>query len=108
MSAADATPARDATRATADILAREIYVAGANRRFGELTAAHVRERADELRAAAGWGPTIRVAPVAQAWRELALALERSRGLTVAELEPDVVAGLAERLWVVMPSGPLMS
>ena len=44
--------------------------------FGELTAQDARARADELRAAIGWGPTARVAPVAMAWRELALTMER--------------------------------
>ena len=47
--------------------------------FGELTLDDARARADELRAAIGWGPTARVAPVALAWRELAMAMERSAG-----------------------------
>ena len=49
-----------------------MFIRGANRPFGELTARDARSRADELRAAVGWGPTARVAPVAQAWRELAM------------------------------------
>ena len=52
------------------ILDQEVFIRGANRPFGELTLDDVRSRADELRAAIGWGPTARVAPVAQAWREL--------------------------------------
>ncbi len=100
VSAADAA-------AVATILAREVYLDGANRAFGTLTLDEVRARADELRAVAGWGPTVRVAPVAQAWRELALMLEHAGKPTVRELDADVVTALAERLWVVMPGGPML-
>ncbi len=62
----------------AEILATTVFVDGANRPFGELTVAQTRGRADELRSAVGFGPTARVAPVARAWRELAMALEQSR------------------------------
>ena len=57
------------------ILAQQVYIRGANRPFRELTPDDARSRADELRAAVGWGPTARVAPVAQAWRELSIALD---------------------------------
>ena len=56
---------------------------GANVPFGELTAKDARARADELRAAIGWGPTARVAPVAMAWRELSLD-DEARGGTNGE------------------------
>ncbi|HUB04774.1 MAG TPA: hypothetical protein VMA76_06880, partial [Solirubrobacteraceae bacterium] len=59
------------------ILDQEVFIDGANRPFGSLTPDHVRARADELRAAVGWGPTARVAPVAQAWRELSMAMDRA-------------------------------
>src|SRR6476646_2336574 len=52
----------------ARILAAEVFMRGANRAFSELTADDVRMRAQELRDAVGWGPTARVAPVAQARR----------------------------------------
>ena len=71
------------------IVARQVFIRGANRPFGEFTLADARERADELRAATGWGPTARVAAVALAWRELTSAMERAGAGTVAELDPDV-------------------
>jgi hypothetical protein len=90
-----------------EILATTVYVDGANRPFGELTLEHARGRADELRAATGWGPTARVAPVARAWRELTMALEQHGVATVGELPPETVADLAPKLWVVPPGGSLL-
>ena len=84
------------------ILEQEVFIRGANRPFGELTTDDARSRADELRAAVGWGPTARVAPVAMAWRELSLAMERAGAATVGELDPDVLVKLAPRLWVTLP------
>jgi len=92
----------DATSRPGQILAQEVYMRGANRPFGELTRDDVVSRADELRAAVGWGPTARVAPVAQAWRELAIAMERAGVATVGELGTDTLVGLAPRLWVTLP------
>ncbi len=91
------------------IVKREVFIRGANRPFGELTLEDARARADELRAVTGWGPTVRVAPVAQAWRELARwSMERTGSASVGELDPGIVIELAQRLWVVLPSGPMMS
>jgi hypothetical protein len=84
------------------ILEQQVYIDGANRPFGSLTPDEVRSRADELRAAVGWGPTARVAPVAQAWRELSIAMDGARAATVAELDPDSLVKLAPRLWVTLP------
>jgi hypothetical protein len=84
------------------IVRQEVFIRGANRPFGELTGDDARSRADELRAAVGWGPTARVAPVAMAWRELAIAIDRAGAATVGELEPDVLVALAPRLWVTLP------
>jgi hypothetical protein len=84
------------------ILAQEVFIRGASRPFGELTADDARSRADELRAAVGWGPTARVAPVARAWRELTMAMDRAGAAAVAELEPEVLVELAPRLWVTLP------
>lgn len=84
------------------ILGQEVYMRGANRPFGELTRDDAASRADELRAAVGWGPTARVAPVAHAWRELVLAMDRAGASTVGELEPDLLGTLAPRLWVTLP------
>jgi hypothetical protein len=90
------------------ILSREVFIRGANHPFGDLTLDDARARADELRAVAGWGPTVRVAPVAHAWRELAMSMERTGAKSVGELDGATLCGLAERLWVVMPGGPMMS
>jgi hypothetical protein len=84
------------------ILEQEVFIRGANRPFSELTPDDARSRADELRAAVGWGPTARVAPVAQAWRELSMVMDRAGAATVGELEPDVLVKLAPRLWVTLP------
>jgi hypothetical protein len=84
------------------ILGREVFIREANRPFGELTLADARERADELRAVTGWGPTVRVAPVARAWRELAIAMERSGVDVVRDLDSEEVIELAPKLWVVLP------
>ena len=59
------------------------------------------------RAAAGWGPTARVATVAQAWRELGAHMAEVGAPTVADLGTQAAAGFAERLWVVPPGGSLL-
>ncbi len=84
------------------ILDQEVFIRGANRRFGELTRDDASARADELRAAVGFGPTARVAPVARAWRELAIAMDRAGASAVGDLEADVLVDLAPRLWVTLP------
>jgi hypothetical protein len=91
-----------------EIVNRAVFVRGADRRFGELTLEDARAQADELRAMTGWGPTVRVAPVAQAWRELAMTMERTGCGSVGELDPEVLVELARRLWVVFPGGSMMS
>jgi hypothetical protein len=90
-----------------DVLARTVHAGGADRPFGELTADAVRAHAAELRAAVGWGPTARVATVAQAWRELADEMARAGAATVADLGAERAAAVAERLWVVPPGGSLL-
>ena len=84
------------------VLGQEVFIRGANRPFGDLTRDDAASRADELRAAIGWGPTARVAPVAQAWRELAMAMDRTGATTVRELDADPLLALAPRLWVTLP------
>ena len=91
-----------------EIVERQVFIRGANRPFGEFTLDDARERADELRAATGWGPTARVAAVAMAWRELATAMERAGAATVADLEAEMVVELAPKLWVVLPGANLGS
>jgi hypothetical protein len=90
-----------------DLLDRPVHAGGADRRFGELGVNDVRAHAAELRSAAGWGPTARIATVAQAWRELADEMSRCGAATVADLGAERAAALAERLWVVPPGGSLL-
>jgi hypothetical protein len=86
----------------AAILDQQLYIGGANRRFGDVAIDDVRARADELRAATGFGPTARVAPVARAWRELLMTMERAGVGIVSELDGPTLVELAPKLWVVMP------
>jgi hypothetical protein len=90
------------------LLAREVYIGGAHQAFGEITLAAVRARAEELREVAGWGPTMRVAPAALAWRELTMAMETRGAKRVQELDAATLAELAPRLGVVMPDTPMMT
>jgi hypothetical protein len=83
-------------------LSATIFIRGANRPFGELTIDDVKAHAEELRAITGWGPTARVAPVARAWRSLAIEMERTGAPTVNQLDPAQLAELAPQLWVVLP------
>jgi hypothetical protein len=87
---------------SADLVNRQVFIRGANRPFGELTREDVRQRAEELRSVTGWGPTARVAPVARAWRELALEMERQGVHAVGDVDGDSLARLAPQLWVVLP------
>jgi hypothetical protein len=88
-------------------LRRPVHAGGVDRPFGELRLEDVRAHAAELSSAVGWGPTARVAVVAQAWRELGEAMAASGAGTVADLGDDEAAGWAERLWVVPPGGGLL-
>jgi hypothetical protein len=92
------TPPDEAER----VLAQLIYINGANRPFRELTLDDVRARADELRAATGWGPMARVAPIALAWRELVGEMEQAGAATVSDLPTERVIELGPKLWVVLP------
>lgn len=85
-----------------NVLEQPVYAGGRSKPFGELSLDEVRARADELRAAVGFGPTARVAPVARAWRELAMEMEKRGAATVAQLDPALVAERAEPLWIVSP------
>ena len=100
-------PAAERQQKLHHILEQTVFIRSANVPFGELTAADARARADELRAAIGWGPTARVAPVAMAWRELALRMERDAARAVSDLDADLLLELAPRLWIVPPAGGLL-
>ena len=90
-----------------EALATPIAIDGGQRPFGSLTSEQAAARAAELKAAVGFGPTVRVAPVARAWRELQIALDRAGAATVAELDPAVILDLAPKLWVLPPGGTLL-
>ena len=90
-----------------DVLLRPVHAGGADKPFGELSLGDVRAHAAELRSAVGWGPTARVASVAQAWRELADAMASAGAATVADLGAETATGWARRLWVVPPAGGLL-
>ncbi len=96
-----------ATPDAARVLAERVFAGGRSKPFAEVTAEEVRARADELRAATGWGPTAKVAGVASAWAELGRLMNDAQAQTVADLDPEAVAQRAERLWVVPPGGSLL-
>ncbi|HEX2358840.1 MAG TPA: hypothetical protein VHH72_03385 [Solirubrobacterales bacterium] len=89
-----------------DLLARQVYVGDRYKPFGELTAEDARALAAGLRGLSGGGLEAKVMPVKTGWQELAKLLELS-GSTVADLEPEVVARFAERVWVTPPGGTLL-
>ena len=72
----------------AAVLAERVHASGGTKPFGEMTAAEVHERADEVGA------------VARAWAELERAMDAAGAATVADLDPAAVTELAGRLWVV--------
>ena len=90
-----------------EILATQVFSGGANRPFGELTSDDVRARADELRAATGWGPTARVAPVARAWRELSIEMERAGVASVSSwtISPSARNRIRAAIAAASPTGP---
>jgi hypothetical protein len=97
-------------RATPDagrVLAERVFAGGSSKPFAEVTVDEVKARAEELRAATGWGPTVKVGSVARAWGELGRLMDEAQAATVADLDPDAVAERAERLWVVPPGGSLL-
>jgi hypothetical protein len=89
------------------VLAEPVFGGDRTKPFAEMTAGEVRERAAELKAATGWGPTAKVASVAMAWGELARLMEQSGAGTVGDLDRDAVAERAEKLWIVPPGGSLL-
>jgi hypothetical protein len=90
-----------------DVLRTPVFGGGRSKPFGELTAAEVSARGQELKAATGWGPTARIASVAYAWIGFARLMQDAGAATVADLDPELVAAHAERLWVVPPGGSLL-
>ena len=89
------------------ILAQTVFIRDHDVAFGELTTDDVHARAQELRAAVGWGPTARVAPVSLAWRELALLMQRNHATHVKQIDANLILAMAPRLWIVPPPGGLL-
>jgi hypothetical protein len=94
--------------AATEALRQSVFSGGSSKPFGDLTVAEVDGRADELAAGAGLGHASRVGGVAIAWRELARAMREAGVGRVRDLDDDVIAGLAERLWVLPPGGSLLA
>lgn len=89
------------------ILAEQVYAGEGYKPFAEMTVAEVEARAAELRSAAGFGPTQRVASVAAVWEGLAAAMGRESAATVADLEEETLLSRADRLWVIPPGGSFL-
>lgn len=94
---------RDRDRA----LTAKVYDGSSYRPFGEFGPDDADGRAAELGELTGFGPTMRVRPVAQGWRELGKLMREQGVATVSDLDDATVAEFAERLWVVQPGGSLM-
>jgi hypothetical protein len=88
-------------------LAERVHTPSGSKPFGEMTREEVGERAAELRHAAGWGPTARVAGIALAWAELKQTMDDAHVEKVNQLSPDQIAERAEALWIVPPGGSLL-
>jgi hypothetical protein len=81
------------------MLDRPVHVAGGEKAFGALTRDEVEARARELKEATGWGPTMRVAPVARAWADLARAMGETQADCVADVDAETLKALATPLWI---------
>lgn len=97
----------DARERLARVLAEQVYSGSEYKPFAEMTVAEVEARAEELRSAAGFGPTQRVAVVAAVWEGLGQAMRREGAGTVADLEEETLLARADRLWVVPPGGSFL-
>ena len=89
------------------ILAEQVYAGSGYKPFSEMTLAEVEARAGELRSAAGFGPTQRVASVASVWEGLAEVMRAQPAAAVGDLKRETLASRADRLWVVPPGGSLL-
>lgn len=88
-------------------LEAKVYDGESYRPFGELTEEDAKGRAAELKSLMGFGPTMRVRPVAMAWVELAKLMGEREARTVADLDETTIADYARKLWIVQPSGGIM-
>lgn len=90
-----------------DPLSVPVYAAEGYKPFGQFTVADAQARAEELRAATGFGPTAKVGSIARAWADLARAMTASGATTVAQLGDETAADFARRTWTVPPRGSLL-
>lgn len=88
-------------------LEAKVYDGEAYRPFGQMTAEDAQGRAAELKSLMGFGPTMRVRPVAMAWVELTKLMAERGAATVADLDEQTVVDYARKLWIVQPSGGIM-
>lgn len=89
-------------------LTEKVYDGSEYRPFGELTADDARDRAAALKAATGFGPMMRVRPVAEGWRTLAILMDESGAATVADLQPEEIEEYAQKVWVIQPGGGFLA
>jgi hypothetical protein len=89
-------------------LTEKVYDGSEYRPFGELTADDARDRAAALKEATGFGPMMRVRPVAEGWRTLAILMDESGAATVADLQPEEIEEYAQKVWVIQPGGGFLS
>lgn len=95
-------------RVTAEeALSRTVYTPDGYKPFRDFTVADVQALAHELRGAAGWGPTARVAGVARGWSDLAREMSTAGAERVGELDEAAAERFARRLWVLPPGGSLL-
>ncbi|CAN5444965.1 hypothetical protein BH20ACT15_BH20ACT15_14870 [soil metagenome] len=90
-----------------EALEAKVYDGEAYRAFGEMSAADAEGRAAELKGLMGFGPTMRVRPVAMAWGELAKLMCEREAATVSERDGETGTDYARKLWSVQPSKGLM-
>ncbi len=83
-----------------EALESKVHDGSEYRAFGGFTADEADARAAALREVAGFGPTMRVRPIAQAWGELARLMRERAVDTVADLPAEQVVDFAQRLWVI--------
>lgn len=83
-----------------DVLSTQIFAGGENKPFGEVTAADVRARAEELRGIGAIPAMARLGSVALAWAQFAQLMEAGGHAKVSDLDSAVAEEWAVKLQVV--------
>ena len=102
-----ATELRSGPLSAERALTQKISIGGETKVFGDLTAAELHSRGEELSESSGLGHGGgRIAGVAMNWRSFAKILERAGAERVSDLDDATVNEYAEKLWVVPPGGSM--